>query len=112
MATGDAPHPVEIELDRTRALRIVWSDGVASRVGLATLRKACPCAVCRDKPSATPASGGLLPIVSAGEGARAMCTATGAELVGHYALRVYWEDGHNSGIYDFGRLRKLGEEAG
>ena len=30
-----------------------------------------------------------------------------AELVGRYALQIYWSDGHSSGIYSFPYLRSL-----
>jgi DUF971 family protein len=30
-----------------------------------------------------------------------------AELVGRYALQVFWNDGHSSGIYAFDHLRDL-----
>lgn len=29
------------------------------------------------------------------------------EAVGSYAIRIYWNDGHNSGIYSFDHLRKI-----
>ena len=31
------------------------------------------------------------------------------EKVGHYALRLFWKDGHADGLYTFEMLRKLGE---
>ena len=34
-------------------------------------------------------------------------TATGAELVGNYAIRIDWSDGHSSGIYSWAFLREL-----
>ena len=29
------------------------------------------------------------------------------EEVGHYAIRIAWSDGHNTGIYSFDHLRKI-----
>jgi len=29
------------------------------------------------------------------------------EAVGSYAIRIYWNDGHNTGIYSFDHLRKI-----
>ncbi len=29
------------------------------------------------------------------------------EAVGHYAIRIEWSDGHNTGIYSFDHLRKI-----
>lgn len=37
-----------------------------------------------------------------------MATVAGAELVGHYAVRIRWQDGHDAGIYDYATLRRLG----
>ena len=37
-----------------------------------------------------------------------MVTVDEAELVGRYALRIRWKDGHDSGVYDFALLRSLG----
>ncbi len=31
-----------------------------------------------------------------------------AELVGAYGLKIVWNDGHDTGIYDFALLRELG----
>lgn len=33
-----------------------------------------------------------------------------ATLVGNYALRIEWSDGHDSGIYSFDYLREIGAE--
>ena len=29
--------------------------------------------------------------------------------VGGYAIQIFWQDGHNDGIYSYEMLRKLGE---
>jgi DUF971 family protein len=34
------------------------------------------------------------------------------DLVGGYALQPRWADGHNTGIYSFTYLRRLGEASG
>ena len=34
------------------------------------------------------------------------------ELVGSYAVRIHWSDGHSSGLFTWERLWKLSEEAG
>jgi len=39
-----------------------------------------------------------------------MATLADAELVGHYGLRLRWQDGHDTGIFEFRLLRQLGEE--
>jgi DUF971 family protein len=100
--------PHEIDLQRTRRLRVVWGDGHESVYPLALLRKACPCATCRDqreKAAARPR--GALPILSGPTRADEMAVVETAELVGHYAIRFAWKDGHETGIYDFRLLRGL-----
>ncbi len=106
MASGrGSVYPVQFDLDRSRSLRIVWTDGLEQEISLTALRRACPCATCRAEREQAgrnplrvlPLRGDLADMVQVAE----------AELVGNYALRVVWRDGHSTGIYDFGLLRSL-----
>lgn len=99
------PRPLGFELDRQRELRIRWADGHETTLPLALLRRQCPCAACRSERE-TQASGAL-PVVATASEQRAKVTAVSAELVGQYALRLTWEDGHDTGIYDYELLRRL-----
>lgn len=101
-----ATQPREIELERTRELRIRWADGTIQTYPLAELRRACPCAACRDRREKAAAGG--LPVLPGPDEQRAMATASDLEIVGRYALRIRWQDGHDAGIYDFELLRALG----
>lgn len=104
--SADGVQPVEFDVQRGVALRITWADGRRSAVPLAELRRACPCAGCRaERESPSPRS---LPVVAGSEEQRRMVTVTGVELVGRYALRMRWADGHNTGLYDYALLRRLG----
>ena len=96
---------MQIELDRARELRIRWEDGEVSVYPLSRLRRGCPCAACRAEREAT--TGTRLPTVPPPEVQRKMSVAEGVELVGHYALRITWQDGHAAGIYDYAFLRSL-----
>ena len=82
-------------------LTIQWSDGHLSAYPYRQLRDRCPCATCTE-------SGGPRPAVP---NPRALYTKAlkpdRAELVGRYALQIYWSDGHSSGIYAFDYLRSL-----
>lgn len=92
-------------LVREQRLEIDWSDGTKSEYSLAQLRKSCPCAECRserDKQSDNP----LKILKSDPSGLRVVS----AELVGNYAIRFDWSDGHNTGIFDFRYLRALADE--
>ncbi len=103
-----APRPLSIELVRTEALRIHWADGVISVYPLAGLRRACPCAGCRGERANAAQS--ALPIAAPIDKQRSMASAENVELVGHYAIRITWRDGHNTGIFDYELLRRLAGE--
>jgi DUF971 family protein len=103
-----APEPIELELDRSRSLRIRWRDGAETTIPLAALRRACPCATCRaarEERARNPLS--VLPAVP---NPLDLVTVRDAELVGRYALKICWNDGHDIGIFDFTLLRSLGQE--
>jgi len=88
-------------------LAIVWNDCTESFLKLETLRRACPCAACGGEPDAL--GNVLRPDVSYTEKSFQL---TGFDLVGGYALQPHWGDGHNSGIYGFTYLRRLGQASG
>lgn len=102
------PQPTKLELTPTRRLRINWSDGQVREYGLRELRDACPCATCREKRNAPPASPWLLPIISEAETQPLQITAM--KPVGNYAYSIDFSDGHNTGIYTLETLRALGHE--
>ncbi|MFQ5805810.1 MAG: DUF971 domain-containing protein [Phycisphaerae bacterium] len=98
--------PVELNLKRTEHLQIRWADGHESTIALLQLRKACPCATCRaaqEEHERNP-----LAVSQPVQNPQDMVIAERAELVGRYALRIRWKDGHDTGIYDFALLRALG----
>lgn len=87
-------------------LAIVWSDGTESFFKLEMLRRACPCAACGGEPDVL---GNISrPNVSYTEQSFQL---TRFDLVGGYALQPHWADGHNTGIYSFTYLRRLGQSA-
>lgn len=102
--------PVSIEREGDSAITITWQDGLVTRWTVAGLRKACPCATCREKKrSASPKSEGpgkplALPVLSAAE-ARPLRIES-MRPVGSYAYNITFSDGHSSGIYPFAMLHK------
>jgi DUF971 family protein len=85
-------------------LAVVWNDGTESYLSLETLRRACPCAACGGEPDVL---GNISrPLVSYNEKSFQLA---GFDLVGGYALQPRWADGHNTGIYSFTYLRRLGQ---
>jgi DUF971 family protein len=92
--------PVNIELISREVLTIGWDDGHQSIYFIRDLRKACPCAVCRDKDK----SDNPLQIVPLGGDNVELADW---EMVGRYAVSFRWSDGHNDGIYPYAMLREL-----
>lgn len=94
--------PTKLQLKRDEKLTIHWSDGQISELSVRELRRACPCASCkelREKQAKT-----RLVVMQATSGPIAVAEA---KLVGNYALNVAWTDGHAAGIYSFDYLRGL-----
>src|ERR1035437_3588320 len=99
--------PTNLHLKKTEALEITWADGHQSILPLRMLRKSCPCAGCQGERDLLGRT--LMPIVKTTYDGP--ITAIGAELVGNYALRIDWIDGHSSGIYTFNYLRELSDKS-
>ena len=99
--------PVEINLDRARKLEIQWADGRRDVISLVDLRRACPCASCSEERRER--ENNPLNVIPQTEDVALMATAHAAELVGSYALKITWCDGHDAGIYDFRYLRAMSD---
>ena len=84
-------------------LALAWSDGQESYLPLQDLRKSCPCANCQGEPDAM----GRVFKPKVIHIARSYQVKQ-MQQVGGYALQITWVDGHNSGIYPFDLLRRLG----
>ncbi len=92
----DASEPIEVRHHRSRRILAVdWSDGHRSEFPLDYLRSWCPCAGCQGH-APVPRYLDLHDQVLAG-----------IEEVGNYALMLRWNDGHDTGIWAFPRLREL-----
>lgn len=103
MATA---YPTQLERAAGGKLLIQWSDGARREYTVRELREACPCATCREKRDAPPQPAGLLPVLSAAE-ARPL-ELLGMKPVGNYAYAIEFSDGHDTGIYTFELLGRLG----
>ena len=84
-------------------LAIAWNDGTESYLGMETLRRACPCAVCGGEPDVL--GHVVRPAVTY---TSSSFTLSGFQIVGGYALQPAWADGHGSGLFTFPYLRRLG----
>jgi DUF971 family protein len=97
--------PVRLDLKKDRALTVHWPDGRESVYPIAFLRKMSPSADARqlrDEMAKNP-----LTVLPASLGTGGPITATGAELVGNYAIKIIFSDGHDTGIYSWDYLREI-----
>lgn len=83
-------------------LALAWSDGSESYLPFAKLREHCPCANCQGEPDAL----GRVVRPEKIKGLKAE-ELLRYEMMGGYALQLFWGDGHSTGIYTFQYLRKL-----
>jgi len=93
--------PARIAVSRSRGLAVHWQDGHASHYGLKYLRDRCPCAACAARPA--PATEAPSPFVMFQPALR----ISSVEPIGAYALRINFNDGHNTGLYSFEHLREI-----
>jgi DUF971 family protein len=95
--------PRDLAVERAAGqLRVTWADGHESPFSLRWLRANCPCATCREERRAAQSERDELALHS---GPLPSAEVIGAELVGNYAVRFAWADGHATGIYTFAALR-------
>lgn len=96
--------PVEIDVSNSeQQLRIEWSDSHRSVYTLYGLRKNCPCVECR---------GGHGRMNSYDRSYFFVDPPRHVEVedirqIGNHAIRIYWNDGHSSGMYQWETLRDL-----
>ena len=103
------PKSVKVNVTSGTGMEIEWKDGHCSNYSFVFLRDACPCALCqeeREKAGRLPGeppklAPGSLPMFKAS--AKPLQT----EPVGKYAIRFYWNDGHDLGIYSWAFLREI-----
>jgi DUF971 family protein len=94
--------PVKIKVLDKKNLYIRWDDESESLIPLAVLRRNCPCATCvieRENKAST-----YIPLLS-----HVQITLNNIEPIGTYAIRFFWQDGHDDGIYNYELLKRLGE---
>lgn len=104
--------PTRLDLKKDRGLAVEWPDGSTSYYSIAYLRRMSPSAearALREEMASNPLT--VLPKAAArGPGPGAVITAESAELVGNYALRIRFSDGHDTGIYSWQYLREIDPE--
>jgi len=102
-AEPECPPPTRIERQPAeQTLLVAWPDGCEAKLPLVPLRGQCMCARCVDELTGER-------IVDL-EGIDPAIQIDAMQLVGNYALKITWSDGHNSGLYTWPHLRRLCEE--
>ncbi len=89
--------PARINVD-AESVTITWTDGASTTITGDRLRSSCPCAECREHESNTRS------IIQIGN----RSSIADAQLIGGYAIRFTFADGHADGLYPYGILRELG----
>jgi DUF971 family protein len=98
--------PEHIAISKSTGIKIDWRDGHHSDYTLGYLRDECPCATCTGSHGTTPqrtsySSPDPFPMF------KPALKMNSVEPVGSYAIRIYWNDSHSSGIYSFDHLRRI-----
>ncbi len=101
--------PEHLHLERARGLTIEWADGHTAFYPVPWLRRMSPSAEQREL-RAEMEKNPLTVLPSAGPSSSEL-TAESLELVGNYAIRIHFSDGHSTGIYSWDYLRQI-EPAG
>ncbi|MGA8025844.1 MAG: DUF971 domain-containing protein [Bryobacteraceae bacterium] len=106
LETAAAADPEHIAISKSTGIKIDWRDDHHSEYSLAYLRDECPCATCTGSHGTEPQKSSYskpepFPMF------KPALRMSSVEAVGSYAVRIYWNDGHSSGIYSFDHLRKI-----
>lgn len=83
-------------------LEIRWPTGIASHYPYKLLRGHCPCAECVDENTGIR----RLDIASISDQIRPMHLS----FSGNYALKIHWNDGHQTGLYTWDHLERLSHD--
>ena len=99
------PKPLHLDLQRDSGLSIRWQDGHESFYPLVLLRKLSPSAeqrALREEMERNP-----LTVLPSGTISGDELVAVDAELIGNYAVRIRFSDGHETGIFSWNYLRSI-----
>ncbi|WP_374348346.1 gamma-butyrobetaine hydroxylase-like domain-containing protein [Chitinimonas sp.] len=98
---SDTPHPVDITLHQaSRLLCVAFDDGARFELPCEYLRVYSPSAEVRGH------GGGPMQTVAG----KSRVNIVAIEPVGHYAVKLVFDDGHDSGLYGWDLLYSLGRD--
>lgn len=99
LMSADTPRPTDIRLHRvSRILELRFDDGAHYKLPCEYLRVYSPSAEVR----------GHSPGQEVLQVGKENVNITAIEPVGHYAVKIYFDDGHNTGLYTWDLLHNLG----
>jgi DUF971 family protein len=105
--------PTALKIIDNRYLQITWSDGQVLQASIGALRRACPCATCKEKHKPMVESSSdkkplkiVLPTLTPAEAQP--LTISHMRPVGNYAYKIDFSDGHSSGLFTMELLRETG----
>lgn len=99
------PPPRHLDLQRRKGLTVEWQDGRTCFYPVAWLRRMSPSAdqrELREKMESNP-----LTVLPSSPPDSSELTAERIELVGNYAIRIHFSDGHSTGIYSWEYLQEI-----
>jgi DUF971 family protein len=96
--TIDAPEVIRAHRDRG-LFELKWPGTPAVHARFFDIRCGCTCAVCVDEFTGEP-------LLDPAKVPREIAPL-GLDLVGQYAIRIRWSDGHDTGLYTWARLHQL-----
>jgi DUF971 family protein len=102
--------PRHLDLKKDRGLSVEWADGDVSYYSIGYLRRMSPSAEqrqLREEMEKNPLT--VLPSSMSNPGE---LRAESAELVGNYALRIIFSDGHKTGLFSWDYLRRIDPRLG
>ncbi len=105
--TPQSDRPTALDLKKDRGLTVTWADGRVSYYPIGYLRRSSPSAderQLREQMAKDPLT--VLP-TNVAEAMNKPVVAVDAELVGNYAIKIRFSDGHDTGLYSWSYLRQI-----
>ena len=106
---SESNDPEHIAISKSKGIKIDWKDSHHSDYSLGYLRDECPCASCTGSHGTEPQRTNYSAPAKADpfQMFKPTIKMTSVEPVGNYAVQIFWNDGHSTGIYSFDHLRKI-----
>jgi DUF971 family protein len=104
----ESSNPAHIAISKSKGIEIDWEDGHHSSYACAYLRDECPCATCTGAHGTEPQKTNFsAPQKDPFQMFKPAPKMLNVEPVGHYAIKIFWNDGHSTGLYSYDHLRKI-----